>query len=409
MTIQLRLDWWPVGQGLFSSGCLFYDSKQCVWVYDCGTSSSDRHLEEALLNFAREQSRVGASVIDFAVLSHFDRDHVSGFERLVARHPIRMVLLPYIPLWQRLLIAEEEGVATDERLFRFFVDPAEYLLSLPGQDIGEIVFVPASEPDDGAPSGGAAPFDPVPGGSEGSDLKAEYAAPPTDQPVGSIERNRPDARVKYLAKGGKLHLPFWEFVPYNDAGLTRYVDTVFLAKARPLIERLIGGTERGRAGALKTLKALYDRTFGRSSLRRNQISLFLYSGPLRDTMCAGQYREWGGSCRSFEFRDRYAQISPGDGLLNTPQRLTAMIQFYGATSRIQKTGIFQVMHHGAAASWHPGIGQRLCPETSVFCSEPTDARYLHPHAEVLRDFWSYGPVQVDTKASLRITMDLEDI
>ncbi len=136
MNVRLVLDWWPVGQGLFSSGRLHHDNQVASWVYDCGTASSDRHLLGSLYDFGREHTAAGADGIDFAVLSHFDRDHVSGFERLVVRHPIHMVLLPYIPLWQRLVIAAQQGIAAEDALFRFFVNPAGYLFSIPGQQIG---------------------------------------------------------------------------------------------------------------------------------------------------------------------------------------------------------------------------------------------------------------------------------
>ncbi len=404
MNVDLELDWWPVGQGLFSSGRLRYDGSLVSWVFDCGTASSDRHLLNSLHDFGREHMCSGGGAIDFAVLSHFDRDHISGFVRLVSRHAIGMVLLPYIPLWQRLVIAAQESVATDDPLFRFFVNPAGYLLNIPGQEIGEVVFVPASGPEDEGEGDEGLPFSPGPDDGRPRELKVNYGPPPDSERPSSVTKTVGDPRVRYLAKGGRLLLPFWEFLPYNDADLAVRANAAFIAAAEPMIQRLVNQTGRSPALALKKLRSLYDRTFGRSSARRNQISLFLYSGPL-------DYSLWAhtNSCDPrFEqgLWDRFAQINTGDGLLDTPSRLNALMRFYGSR-RMTKMGILQVMHHGAKSSWHAGLGERLCPVASIICSEPTDGRYSHPHAEVLRDFWPYGAIQVDSVEGMKIQVDFD--
>ncbi len=395
MSVQIELNWWPVGQGLFSSGALTYNRGTLRWVYDCGTASSGRYLEDALLDFGRENAGEGSFTIDFVVLSHFDRDHVNGFERLASRHPIRMVLLPYIPLWQRLVIAAEEGVAADEPLFRFFVNPANYLLAIPGSRIEQVIFVPAARPDEGDGDG----LPPSPGPEGTGDLKVYYGPRPEDTEDGTIVKAH-DPRVRYLARRGRLVLPFWEFVPYNDADIRMRADASFLGAAAPLIERLRNPRRGSPAAALKKLRALYDRTFGKSSARRNQISLFLYSGPLGQVFLRDAHPFQRGLFQ------RFAQLSPGDGLLDTSDRLTAMIEFYGSDARVAKVGLVQVMHHGAASSWHPGVAERLCPVVSVFCSEPSDKRYRHPHADVLRDFWSYGAVQVDSVLRFQVHLSI---
>lgn len=404
MSVNLQLDWWPVGQGLFSSGHLKYDGNVVSWVYDCGTASADRHIVEALVQFGREHSNSGAKVIDFAVLSHFDRDHVIGFARLVSRHSLRMVLLPYIPLWQRLIIAAEEGVAADDPLFRFFVDPARYLLAIPGQEIGQVIFVPTSDTEGDREGDGGLPFTPVPDDGHPSDLKVNYGKPPEREQANSASNSFDDPRVRYLGKGGRLVLPFWEFVPYNDADLRIRADATFLSAAEPWIQRLINPRRGSSSTALRKLRSLYDKTFGKTSARRNQISLFLYSGPLSDVSWA-EVNTWDAR---FEpgLWGRFAQINSGDGLLDNAARLNAMIKFYGSATRIAKMGILQVMHHGAVSSWHPGVADRLCPVASIISSEPSDNRYRHPHAEVLRDFWSYGAIQVDSARKFRIECDI---
>jgi beta-lactamase superfamily II metal-dependent hydrolase len=57
------------------------------------------------------------------------------------------------------------------------------------------------------------------------------------------------------------------------------------------------------------------------------------------------------------------------------------------------------MHHGSKYNWYKGLAADLSPAISVFSSDPNHS-WGHPHAEVLRDFWPYGAVQVDSHKSL---------
>jgi hypothetical protein len=139
------------------------------------------------------------------------------------------------------------------------------------------------------------------------------------------------------------------------------------------------------------LKALYDRTFGKRSKARNLISLFIYSGPVGARMrllhgpLAGMPVIW----------EDFAQMHTGDGLLKDIPRFEAFARFYRRGHRLARSKIFQVMHHGARSSWHPGLAAKVAPRVSLFSSDPAH-RWHHPHAEVLRDFCPFGPRQVDT-------------
>ena len=69
---------------------------------------------------------------------------------------------------------------------------------------------------------------------------------------------------------------------------------------------------------------------------------------------------------------------------------------------MQHIGVFQVMHHGAEGNWHPGVARKINPIFSIFSSDP-HKQMKHPHAPVLRDFWSYNPIQVDKQEGATIT------
>ena len=388
---RLLLDWWPVGQGLFASGAIAGGPGAPLnWVYDCGTSSRDTLLVSALDAFQSRQDSISATSIRLCVVSHFDRDHISGIVRLLDRFPVRTLLLPYVPLWRRLLIALEQGVGADDEFFDFFINPASWLAARSGRGIGEIIFVPSSGLD------GPLPAAPEEGGGDLDDreldLKPEEGGPPQDaagDPV--LEQPVTGPQVRFLRPGGRLIAPLvWEFVPYNDAALAPKVPRIFSSAAAPLIGQLRDDRSK-RALALKALKALYDREFGSSAKARNLISLFLYSGPLGSQMALGGGWGAGPPPGAVDF----SQIHTGDGTLDEGVRYDAFERFYGAGRRLERTQIFQVMHHGAKGNSHAGVAAKIAPDVSIFSSNPGDGRYNHPHAEVLRDFWPWGAKQVD--------------
>src|ERR1039457_465315 len=138
---RFSYDFHPVGQGLFASGALFANpdfaarpitpqwSGCCFqWVYDCGTSSSQTQLRQRILElplYGERRDRLG-----LVTISHFDNDHVSGIPTLLSNFAVDTLLLPYIPLWKRLLLAFKEGVGPGDEPMGFFVNPAAYLTAI---------------------------------------------------------------------------------------------------------------------------------------------------------------------------------------------------------------------------------------------------------------------------------------
>lgn len=393
---RLMLDWWPVGQGLFSSGALVGEQGPPVnWVYDCGTTSSGALLDGALGAFFRQQDLINASNVRLCVLSHFDRDHVSGIVRLIEGTPVTTLLLPYVPLWRRLVIALAEGVEADDPLFAFYLDPVAFLAGGDREGrIGEIVFVPSSEPEDSPPSE-PEDFEGGPSGGE-IDLKVERGDPPDEAADDPAATSHAGVQVRFLRPAGRILAPLlWEFVPYNDANLSPSATPAFLAAAAPLLTTLLHDPI-DRANALTDLKAVYDHNFGSTSELRNLISLFLYSGPL------GRLRSQPGTpgaraAHPSPEHNRCAQIYTGDGTLDAGPRFDAFERFFSGSGRLARAAFFQVMHHGSRRNWHEGIAAKVRPSVSLFSSDPAHKHFGHPHGEVLRDFWGYGAVQIDRK------------
>jgi beta-lactamase superfamily II metal-dependent hydrolase len=380
---SLELHWWPVGQGLFHSGRLkSLVGDRFSWVYDCGSHSGAMVRDAAITHYRTANAN---RRINLVTLSHFDSDHIDGITALIEGVRVDSLLLPYLPLWQRLLIAISEGIQPTDPAFAFLMDPAGFLDGLENSDIGEIVFVPAAGPDDiGAPGGeepGPGPDVPIEG------AKIEEGKPPPDFDDDPVACGPASGKVRFLRQGGRIVVPsLWEFVPYNDAEMQPYVTAQFIKRAARVARHFVAKPPR-RDTALKLLKRIYDKTFGASSTRRNLVSLFLYSGPVGNRICLDQLAA-SAEVKLNDSRDNFAQLSTGDGYVDDSARLSALRKFYANDRRFDRAGIVQVMHHGASGNWHDGVAAAFEPAVSIFSSDPERKKPGHPHADVLRDFWT---------------------
>ena len=416
----------PVGQGLFASGALRMGMSRLRpwnrdervlfrWVFDCGTSSSQSLLDRQIKELIEECSE--RRVLNLVGISHFDRDHISGLLKLANAFEIELLLLPYMSLGERLVLAFSQGIENGDRLFEFFINPAAFLSRIDGARINRIVFVPPSEgtvpEDEGDQPEGAPALD---------DLRLSYR-------IEAIEKLTEDQRLDLteghrqsqdfaglLAPRERLKLSnFWQFVPYNDQGLAGQAKPAFMEKVASLRGVLLDRTNRTRQKeALDLLRGAYDSCFGDSSKARNAISLFLYGG--MTSRCAWltdffhlEVEHYSSSCgrqRTICGGHSMSILYTGDGSLNTSERLDGLQTYLGSFCNSRNgVAVFQVMHHGAESSWMPGVASVFQPQVSVFSSDPSGCRYRHPHANVLRDFWGYGPVQACTRFGITVAIE----
>jgi len=127
----------PVGQGIFSTGCICCDRRDepVRWFYDCGTSSSPKLITKAIAQideccecpwpFSYSSAR-GARSFNLGVISHFDQDHVNGVSELMEGQKLKILLLPYATLAQRLYSAFTQSVQIDSDFVQFCANPARF-------------------------------------------------------------------------------------------------------------------------------------------------------------------------------------------------------------------------------------------------------------------------------------------
>ena len=313
-------------------------------------------------------------------------------------------MLPYIPLAQRLVLAFEEGLNQHSPLTGFFINPVAYLLGLGGPGIDRILFVlPSGRDGPSFPEG--QPGDNPRGEDDDTDnvdVRFEPGKPDDAEEAGSLIQaaieHGDQTQVMFLKKGSAITFrSFWKFVPYNDDPETE-LPALFVLQVQAYREQLLRGKSRNRKSVLRKLRKTYNNQFGHSSEQRNIISLFLYSGPIYPSWNSTNLWWYHTLARELRLElaasDVCSEIYTGDGYLDTAARLNQFVSFMGP-QRVDHTAVFQVMHHGAETNWHKGVAEAIRPFMSVFSSDPLLKKWAHPHAAVLRDFWPFGPVQVD--------------
>jgi hypothetical protein len=357
------------------------------------------------------------------VISHFDRDHISGIATLLSAFSVSDLVIPLVPLWQRLVLAFEEERYIAKADLPFYLHPVKAITDLPGAEVERIILVPPSGGEapqgENAPTVDLGPLDaegrrPRDLESRGLHTKKEWENSPESTGVSGPGDLDGHPNVTVLRRGGRLCVrDIWEFVPYNDATSFKPGAKPFARKAEVLRRALLAApSEALRSSALKSLKRHYERTY-RTAPARNLISLFLYGGSMASR---SEYRfeyydcHWSedpavflscGSPLSIATSGaRPGVLYTGDGYLDTPARWQALRGYLGP-ARATAPLVFQVMHHGAKRNWRPGLAADIRPVVAVFSSDPQNKNLGHPHPPVLGDFRSRGFIaQADCRTAV---------
>ncbi len=409
--LKVLYNFHPVGQGVFSSGMIVPDdgsSRKFWWVFDCGTHMK-RHqplLDAEINNLAAMIGTPSAGQrprIDLVFISHFDKDHVNGLLTLLERFQVGRLVLPFIHLYERLLIAFSGKPPNELQPWQLFITaPMRYIQGRNGIQVDRLTLVPPSgfngprddNDNDREPrSWGEDPINIVPPASE---IPKEISA--LDNLDGA------SVKIEWLAQGSSLKLGnVWEFVPYNDRYTAVRADPSFTRIAKQLADQLIIAPSHATRSAIQNqIVASYGAKHGTTGTEKNLISLFVYSGPLLmpkllrlalrrpSIRISGYTARFMGYCGPLHYPDSaHAVLYTGDGFLKTPEQLSNMLNYFDS-ARMQQPKVLQVMHHGAKSSWHLGVADALAPVFSVFCAYKPGL-YRHPHDDVWKDFTFYRP------------------
>lgn len=383
------LQFHPVGQGLFGTGCVWTSADACFrWFYDCGTSSKKEVLRKAIERaghhccWCKFRHNGCGDHFDLGVISHFDKDHISGITKLLERKkPLKTLLMPYARLDQRLALAFGQTDDVNSDIVRFCANPLTFVQER--WNAQRVLIV----------SGGAGPEAAETPDIEPAATDGEYdLLVPRLDPLDDEYQKSGNIQADILPAGSVLTLRSaqpgcWEFRPYNDQHLANKANAAFRKRLNNGRAKLL----QGDSAALSKAKTLYDCTFGRSSSARNEISLFLHGRQVGSTDNR-LYECCPGIVSGHQLPNHALSVLyTGDGLLNTNQRYDDL----KLTLPLENLVVLQVPHHGSRRAWFSGLGAQLCPAYSVFSADPERRNPGHPHGCVLIDFLHHGPYIVN--------------
>jgi len=134
MNLQFKFDFHNVGQGLFHTGKI----GDFNFVYDCGSMKKD-NVVEAVKYYKNEDLKI--EPIDILIISHFDKDHVNGLDKLLSGVKVEYAIIPYYSPSEMLMLAFVKR-SYPESYFNFLLNPVSYLLS---KGINKVILIKGSE------------------------------------------------------------------------------------------------------------------------------------------------------------------------------------------------------------------------------------------------------------------------
>lgn len=380
--MDYNINFYAVGQGLFSSGHI----GNFNFVYDCGTVSSQK-LIKTQIDIAFKRNMKGNRTIDLLVISHFDKDHISGLDHLLKTYKVKTILLPYVDLPHRLFLAFSHKIGVRSEIMGFFTNPEEYLSIKYENKIENIIFIPPSNTDEIV-------------------REEEFYLNKI-----SFENITNNNRVYTLKpKSALIIKDMFQFIPYNDASINPKLTKRFIK----MVNHEKYGIENSNNSTnyqlrITTIRDLFDEEFGNNAQSRNIISLFLYISPMHSSSykirgyqnCYTEQRYKDIHFKVFSHdRKKNAILYTGDGYLKELFQLNNLVNYIGKDN-FEGISCLQVMHHGAFSCWHNGLAKKINPCISVFSADHT-RKNGHPHSDVFRDFLAFYPMIIDKERGLTL-------
>lgn len=356
---------WPVGQGLFYSGSI--DENKFNFIYDCGSSSID--ISRIVDKFIENSS---TSVIDMLVISHFDKDHVSGLPYLLNKiEKVRKIFIPYYGDFDSYLLL----------LYCIFENELGEEFE---KKIDEIVLVNTKRE----------------GNADEQYIDYEELA--------SLEINSkfsfPDIRIKELNKQGVTYNRRWNFKFYNAPLKGDKTHDEIKNKIDKLIDDM--GCSNLQAllkmeEARKKLKEIYE-----DFCSSNQSSLCLYHSPSgQNEKCVfislsslslincitkvDLYERYfchicrNCSCDGGFYHDVHAgTMLTGDISLKSKTDYESFKNFY--QTEIGKTLFFLLPHHGSQQNWNEKILEEFNSVQYYINSSGLGNSYRHPNTLIVK-------------------------
>lgn len=354
-----------VGQGLFYWGILNDNDRQFSFVYDCGSTSKTR-IDERVENF--KEILGCCQELDMLVISHFDEDHMNGISELLIDTKVKNVFIPYYYL-------------DDYLLFVCFI----YGYGI-AANIGNIILVP--------------PTDTIENNIEGDIENIDNNDLGLDRRNGIPDNLKVDNINIFKANKIKFQLKkIWEFKFYNVELKPKDYDGIESEIKKKLDDSSLEEFIK-KPSSKKELQAIYKKyiKIHRNNSEQNQSSLCLYHGSRDNLRLLMRCRCVCGFYWLYPYKSRFCELMSNGTILTGDISLVDSISdkeklYYESFIQcfekyLEKTGVFQIPHHGSKNTWNKQILEDF--PNSIFVNSANENNHNHPDRIVLCDILNVG-------------------
>lgn len=416
ITSKTSITFHNVGQGLFSS----VRTGRLNLVYDCGsaiggskTRKSDFH--KVIGRYASSLAR--ESKLHILILSHIHEDHANGLNSLLSQVKVDTVILPYIPLLERLMmIAAYQG--NESWFFDFLRDPVLWLLESGVRSV--ILFGNSDNQNSSRKSEGGQESGPSPSQFDELESIIQQFKDDLDDDDNLMDRfTETEPLYKTYGRGMEERVYFKKTT--SGLPLAGIAELGFFVKsiASNLQDDFNGCVRRilrkfpSRSMGWAKMEYIIDSPQGRRKLREcykkiahnlNETSLCLYYRPIKTV--SGPQGSGRSSDISTLWRDyssaANAYLLTGDAPLGDNSFLCEMVEYF--QKNLNTMAVLQVPHHGSCYSWNPILLKYLQGLTAAVISAGISNKYGHPANSVLSDIISANILALRCDESNSITL-----
>jgi len=389
-----------IGQGLFYSGKITCENNKsdCYVVYDCGTLDGlDDHFKSVLKSALTHRK----NHLALLMISHFDADHVNGIPLLLKRvSRIDTIIMPYLTIEERILIAGMNDADNDDNYLRFIADPVGFFEES-NVRIGRIILLThgADERDDYIQ-----PFDDDLDGDPSEDyfdkFKSKEADPSKD--LCTIDNKNTTVHICYDTFKYKI-CGVWCFEFYvhelinkkekNDAFFQKMKKIIDEADPKNTAKQLINAIVDNK-DVLHCIKDVYKKHISPEMNNTSLVALHYPDIPYRVEYTIGTFAENNPMpccclfpdchfCMPYYSHKGSDFVTLLSGDINFNNDLDGIKLRFG-DDRLSKTAVALVPHHGAVKSWsEEAFGIISNQFVRWVVSSGVDSRFGHPHNEVI--------------------------
>ncbi|MBK7866774.1 MAG: hypothetical protein IPJ75_07160 [Ignavibacteriales bacterium] len=376
----------PVGQGCFYTGS-FSTGKGPIFnfVYDCGTKSKSIFLQSEIEKF---KSTINNKTIDLIIISHFDKDHISGVVQLLDGFHCKNLIIPYYTSIERYALYLETS-PTDDEYRRILQNPISFFTINDRFVIDNIVVIGETDIDESfiANDDQSEPFDDENYELEINLLDEDERESVIQEIIGDFQEEIRSNKLQFMKRPFRIKFYIWEFIFYNrkpkknssSAAFSKVVSQ-YLKKNGLKIADLFD-TNR-----VKVMQGIYK---SRILSKINLTSLVLYHGPIN-------LNRWNARVYFLPYISplcdllnyflfppcRFGTLLTGDSDLSDKNKIADVINYFGKYKCFEKIALFQVPHHGAKRSWSIAVPNGL-NNFNIYVLNYGTSQSDHPSTEVV--------------------------